>query len=44
MLKGFEKLTDELTDDELKKVPRIVSGLSKRIGKDNAVTSQIICD
>ena len=44
MLKGFEKLTNELTDDELKKVPRIVSGLSKRIGKDNAVTSQIICD
>ena len=44
MLKGFEKLTDELTDDELKKVPRIVSVLSKRIGKDNAVTSQIICD
>ena len=44
MLRGFEKLTDELTDDELKKVPRIVSGLSKRIGKENAVTSNFICN
>ena len=43
MLKGFEKLTDELTDDELKKVPSIVKGISKRIGKENAVTSNIIC-
>ena len=44
MLKGFEKLTDELTDDELKKVPSIVKGIGKRIGKENAVTSKIICD
>ena len=44
MLKGFEKLTDELTDDELKKVPSIVKGVGKRIGKENAVTSKIICD
>lgn len=44
MLRGFEKLTDELTDDELKKVPSIVKGISKRIGKENAVTSKIICD
>ena len=44
MLKGFEKLTNELTDDELKKVPRIVSGIGKRIGKENSVTSKIICN
>jgi hypothetical protein len=44
MLRGFEKLTDELTDDELKKVPSIVKGIGKRIGKKNAVTSKIICD
>ena len=44
MLKGFEKLTDELTDDELKKVPTIVSGIGTRIGKENAVTSQVICE
>ena len=44
MLKGFEKLTDELTDDELKKVPSIVKGIGKRIGKENAVTSKLICD
>ena len=44
MIKGFEKLTDELTDDELKKVPSIVKGIGKRIGKENAVTSNIICD
>jgi hypothetical protein len=44
MLRGFEKLTDELTDDELKKVPRIVSGIGKRIGKENSVTSNIICN
>ena len=31
MLRGFEKLTDELTDDELKKVPSIVKGIGKRI-------------
>ena len=43
MIKGFEKLTDELTDDELKKVPSIVKGIGKRIGKENAVTSNIIC-
>tara|TARA_R100000655_G_scaffold91646_1_gene132484 strand:- start:4458 stop:4829 length:372 start_codon:yes stop_codon:yes gene_type:complete len=44
MLRGFEKITVELTDDELKKVPTIVKGIQKRIGKENAVTSKIICD
>tara|TARA_Y100001938_G_C8088372_1_gene433490 strand:+ start:1408 stop:1779 length:372 start_codon:yes stop_codon:yes gene_type:complete len=44
MLKGFEKLTDELTEDELKKVPYIVKGISRRVGKENAVTSKTICN
>jgi hypothetical protein len=43
MLKGFEKLTEELTEDELKKVPIIVRGINNRTGKENAVNSQTIC-
>ena len=44
MLKGFEKLTEELTEDELKKVPPIVRGIGKRVGKENAVNSKTICE
>ena len=44
MLKGFEKLTEELTDYELEIVPLIVKGIGSRIGKENAVKSSIICD
>jgi hypothetical protein len=44
MLKGFEKLTEELTEQELKIVPEIVRGIGSRTGKKNAVCSKIICD
>ena len=44
MLNGFEKLTEELTADEIKIAPSIVKGIGARIGKKNAITSSIICD
>lgn len=44
MLKGFEKLTEELSDYELQIVPSIIKGIQARIGKENAVKSSIICD
>jgi len=44
MLKGFEKLTEELTDQELKIVPDVVRGIGARKGKENAVKSSVICE
>lgn len=44
MLKGFEKLTEELKEDELLKVESIVKGLAARVGKKNAISSNIICE
>ena len=40
MITGFEKETHELTEKELKILPVIVSGLQKKIGKENAVTNK----
>ena len=44
MLTGFEKLTEELNEDELKKVDSIIRGLSSKTGKENAVCSKVICE
>jgi hypothetical protein len=43
MITGFEKETHELTEYELMLVPKIVGGLKKKVGKENAVTSTDIC-
>ena len=43
MLKGFEKLTEELNEYELSIVPNIVKGIGARSGKENAVNSEKIC-
>ena len=37
MLRGYEDITYELTEDEMLLVAPIVRGLSKRIGKEKAV-------
>ena len=42
MLKGYEIITYELTDEELKLVEPIIKGLEVRIGKENAVTNKEI--
>lgn len=39
MITGFNKQTAELNDKELELVPIFIAGLSKRIGKDNAITN-----
>ncbi len=44
MLRGYENITYELTEEELKYVDPIVKGLSARIGKENAVTNKTIQD
>ena len=43
MLKGFEKLTEELNEYELSIVSNIVKGIGARSGKENAVNSETIC-
>ena len=43
MLKGFEKITAELTKEELDLVPIVIKGLSTKLGKDQAITSTKIC-
>ena len=43
MIKGFEKITSELSQEEIDLVPTIVKGLSTKLGKDNAITSTKIC-
>jgi len=43
MIKGFEKITSELSQEEIDLVPTIVKGLSSKLGKDNAITSTKIC-
>tara|TARA_B100000902_G_scaffold61383_1_gene68416 strand:+ start:1038 stop:1409 length:372 start_codon:yes stop_codon:yes gene_type:complete len=42
MLKGYENITYELTDEELKLVDSIIKGLEARVGKENAVTNKEI--
>ena len=43
MLKGYEKLTEELRDDEISKIDSIIKGIAARTGKENAVSSKVIC-
>jgi hypothetical protein len=44
MIIGFDKETHELTEKELKLLPTVVSGLQKKIGKENAVTNKQMVD
>lgn len=45
MITGFETITKELTDYELRVVsPRVCEGMSRRIGKSNSITNGLICD
>jgi hypothetical protein len=44
MIKGFEEFTYELTEVELLIVDDLLNGLGARIGKNNAITSTIICE
>ena len=44
MIKGFEDYTYELNDIELLIVDDIIKGLGARIGKDDAITSTVICN
>lgn len=45
MLKNFEKITNELTDYERDVLyPLIVSGLSRRKGKQNSISGAEICE
>lgn len=44
MIKGFEDYTYELNDVELLIVDDIIKGLGARIGKDDAITSTVICN
>ena len=44
-LKGFENITQDLTEFEVEQVvPMIVRGLSQKIGKANAVNNKYICE
>ena len=43
MIKGFEKITAELNQQELELVPVVIRGLQKKQGKDSAVSSTKIC-
>lgn len=42
MLKGYEDITYELTEDEKKILPVIIKGLLNKKGKENAVSGTII--
>jgi carbamoylphosphate synthase small subunit len=44
MLTGFETITHELTEQEMKFVPAIVAHLSLRKGKVNAITNQALSE
>tara|TARA_Y100000401_G_scaffold55808_1_gene44131 strand:- start:1550 stop:1921 length:372 start_codon:yes stop_codon:yes gene_type:complete len=44
MLKGFEDITYELTKEEMEKLPIVIKGLERKIGKGKAVTSTKICE
>ena len=43
MIKGFEDYTYELTNYEKQLVEKLIKGLSPKIGRNNAVTSTVIC-
>lgn len=42
MIENFEELTYELDQYEMERLPKIVKFLSKRVGKDKAVTASYI--
>lgn len=42
MINGFEKQTEELSQEELKLVSGFVAGLKTKIGKENAITNKAI--
>jgi len=42
MIKGFEKITHELTEEEKKLIQPFIVGLSKKIGKENAISNKTI--
>ena len=44
MIKNFEDITYELTEDELNIVPLIIKGITQRKGKDYAVSGKKICE
>lgn len=44
MLPGFEIETRPLTEEEKKLLPRIIYGLSKRIGVESAISNRKICE
>ena len=44
MLKNFEEITFELTDQEKELLPIIIKGLNKKKGKQQAVKSDKICE
>ena len=43
MIKGFETITADLSDDELNMVQIVIKGLKVKHGKDKAVTGAVIC-
>lgn len=40
MIKGFETITKELTEDEMKLLPMFIKGLQTKRGKSNAITNK----
>jgi len=44
MIQGFEQHTAELTPEERAILPKLISGLSKRIGKKQAITNKKMRD
>lgn len=42
MIKGFEEFTPDVTPEDIKVITIIVTGLRKKIGKENAITNQKI--
>ena len=44
MLKNYENITFELTDQEKKILPQIIKGLNTKKGRKNAITGDKICE
>ena len=44
MIKGFETITADLSNDELQMIQSIIKGLKGKQSKDNAITGAKICD
>ena len=43
MIEGFENITAELSDQEIREIlPLVIGGLRKRIGKENSITGSTI--